>query len=89
MDLKTRKLVSLNVRCISNYRKRRQIYTWRRKKIADFTFLQETHLKEESEIQCKNEWGTEIIMAHGSPDSREVAVLFKKGVDCKILCDVS
>ena len=28
--------------------------------------------------------GGEIIMSHGSPNSRDVAILFKKGVDCII-----
>ena len=78
------KLVSLNVRGISNFRKRRAIYTWCRKKNANFTFLQETHSKKEIELQWKNEWGAELIMSHGSSNSCGVAILFKKGVDCVI-----
>ena len=46
--------------------------------------MQETHSKQETERQWKNEWGGEIIMSHGSPNSRGVAILFKKGVDCII-----
>ena len=42
------KLVSLNVRGINNFHKRRTIFNWCRKRKADVTFLQETHLKEES-----------------------------------------
>ena len=57
--------------------------TWCKQK-ADFTFLQETHSKKDSERQWKNEWGGEIIMSHGNPNSRGVAILFKKGADCII-----
>ena len=75
MDLETFKLVSLNVRGISNFCKRHQIFTWCRNKNADFTFL---HSNEVSEIQWKNEWGVEMIMAHGSPNSRRVAIFSLK-----------
>ena len=73
------KLVSLNVKGINNVHKR--IYTWCRRKNADFSFLQETHSKTEIETQWKNEWGAGIIMSHGSSYSRGVAILIKKGVD--------
>ena len=82
-------LISLNVRCISNFRMRRTIYTWYRKRKADIIFLQETHSKLETERQWKNEWGAEIIMSHGSANSRGVAILIKKGVDCKICSKIS
>lgn len=81
MGVETLKLVSLNVKGISNFHKRKTIYTWCRKKNADFSFLQETHSKEEIETQWKNEWGAEIIMLHGSSNSCGVAILINKGVD--------
>ena len=78
IGVETLKLVSLNVEGISNFQKRKTIYTSCRKKNADFSFLQETHSKEEIETQWKNEWGAEIIMSHGSSNSRGVAILIKK-----------
>ena len=39
------KLISPNVRGISNFNKRRTIFTWCRKQKADIIFLQETHSK--------------------------------------------
>ena len=81
MGVETLKFVSLNVKGISNFHKRKTIYTWCRKKNADFFFLQETHSKKEVETQWKNEWGAEIIMSHGNSNSRLVAILIKKGVD--------
>ena len=72
------------MRGINNFRKRRTIYTWCRKQKADFIFFQERHSKQETERQWKNEWGGEIIMSHGSPNSHGVAILFKKGRHCVI-----
>ena len=81
MGVESLKLVTLNVKGISNFHKRKTIYTWCRRKKADFSFLQETHSKTEIETQWKNEWGAGIIMSHGSSNSRGVAILIKKGVD--------
>ena len=78
------KLISLNVRGISNFRKRRAIFTWCQKRKADFMFLQETHSKKDTEIYWKNKWGAEAVMSHGSSNSCGVAILFRKGVDCVI-----
>ena len=47
--------ITLNVRGISNFKKRRTIFTWCRRKNADAIFLQETHLVLASEKQWKNE----------------------------------
>ena len=78
------KLVSLNVRGINNFHKRRAIFTWCRKRKADVIFLQETHSKEESEKQWMNEWGGKIYYSHGSPNSCGVAVLIRNGFNCTI-----
>ena len=79
----TSRLISLNVKGISNFQKRRMIFTWCPKKSVDIIFLQETHSKKETEFQWRNEWGTEI-MSHRSSNSHGVAILFKRGVDCTI-----
>ena len=42
-------------------------------------FLQETH------STIGHEWGAEIISSSGTSDACGVAVLFERGVDCKIL----
>ena len=73
------RLASLNTRGISNFQKRRTVFTWCRKKRAD-VILQETHSKKEIELQWRNEWGTEMILSHGSLNARGVAILLSKGV---------
>ena len=75
------KLVSLNVRGLSNFRKRRAIFTWCRKQKADLIFLQETHSTKAGKYKWKKEWGSEIIFPHGSSNARGVAVLIKRCLD--------
>ena len=69
---------------LSNFRKRRTIFLWCRKRKADLFFLQETHSIAAKENQWRNEWGAEMISCQGSSNSRGVAILFKNGIDCSI-----
>ena len=78
------KLLSLNVKGLSNPRKRRAIFTWRRKQRAELIFLQETHSTKNSECKWKKEWGSDIIFSHGSSNARGVAVLIKSDLDIVI-----
>ena len=78
------KLLSLNVRGLSNFRKRKAIFTWCRKQKADLIFLQETHSTKVGECKWKKEWGSKIIFSHGSLNARGVAVLIKRGLDIVI-----
>ena len=84
MSMMSFKLISLNVKGISNFKKRRTIFTWSRKRNADITFLQETHSTLETIVRWKNEWGGELIACHGGSNSRGVAILMKNGLDCKV-----
>ena len=38
-------------------------------------------MKKEIELQLRNEWGTEMMLSHGSPNERGVVILLTKGVD--------
>ena len=51
-------------------------------------FLQETHSKKETELQWKSEWGSEIMLSHGSSNSRGVAILLTRGIDFSIRCKI-
>lgn len=83
------KLVSLNVRGMNNFHKRRTIFTWSRKRKADVIFFKETHSQEGSEIQWKNEWGGKILYSHGSPNSCGVMVLIRNKFNCTVKKTVS
>ena len=78
------KLVSLNVKGLSNFKKRRTMFTWCRKRKAYIIFLQETHSTIKTDTQWKNEWGADIITSHGSSNARGVSILIKNGFDCTI-----
>ena len=80
------KLISLNVKGLSNFKKRRTMFTWCRKRKADIFFCKKPiqQLKQINIIQWKNEWGAEIITSHGSSNARGVAILIKNGSDCTI-----
>ena len=79
------KIVSLNVRGLSNFKKRsRIIFTWCRKMKSDVIFLQEIHSKIKTEIQWEQEWGGKMLFSHGSSNVRGVAILFRNGFDISI-----
>ena len=73
------KVISLNVRGIRTFEKRKSIFNWLIKQSADMCFLQETYSTEEIENQWKAQWPGEIFFAHGSIHSRGVAILIRKG----------
>ena len=78
----TGKIISLNVRGISNYKKRRTIFTWCRKQKADIIFLQETHSTERNEVAWKREWGAPLYYSHGANNARGVVILIRNKFDC-------
>ena len=78
-------LLSLNVRGLSNRKKRRVIFTWCRKKRSDMILLQETHSSRDKEQFWKNEWGGNIVFSHGKSNARGVAILFRNDLDYEIL----
>ena len=76
------KLVSLNVRGISNFHKRiLTMFTWCRKRKADVIFLQETHSKGVQKKQWANKWGGKAFFSHGNPNSCGVAILIRNIVN--------
>ena len=74
----------MNVRGLSNFKKRRSVFAWCRKQSANIIFLQETHSTSDKEKQWKAEWGAPLEFAHGSSNSRGVGILLRNGFDCVI-----
>ena len=62
----------------------RAVFTWCRKQKVSIIFLQEMHSTIDKEKQWKAEWGAPTEFAHGSINARSVAILLRKGFDCKI-----
>ena len=78
------KTISLNVRGIRTFEKRKSIFNWIIKQNSDICFLQETYSTEEIENQWKKQWPGDIYFAHGSFHSRGVAILVLKSFDFKL-----
>ena len=78
------KALSLNVRGIRTFEKRKSIFNWLTKENSDIFFLQETYSTEEIENQWKKQWFGDIYFAHGSNHSRGVAILIRKSFDFKL-----
>ena len=78
------KMLSLNVKGLSNFKKRRAIFAWCRKQNANIIFLQESHSTHDKEKQWKAEWGAPLELTHGSSNARGVAILLRNGFNCKI-----
>ena len=78
------KIISLNVRGIRNFEKRKSIFNWLMKQNSDICFLQETYSTEDIENQWKKQWPGDIYFAHGSTHSHGVAILIRKSLDFKL-----
>ena len=77
-------IISLNVRGIRNFEKRKSIFNWLMKQTSDICFLQETYSTEDIENQWKKQWPGDIYFAHGSTHSLGVAILIRKSFDFKL-----
>ena len=81
-------LLSLNTRGLSNFSKRRAIFTYCRRNKADIAFLQETHSTPETQSRWKNEWGGRILFSHGKHNSRGVAILIRNSLDVDVIDEI-
>lgn len=61
---------------INETKKRRDIFTWLRKKAYDICLLQETHSTKDLEQVWENEWGYKCFFSSFSGQSRGAAILF-------------
>lgn len=86
MNLKAKlNLHSLNVRGISNEKKRKLLFQWLKKNYPGIVLLQETHSTEQNEKLWANEWGHQIVFSHGSNNSCGVAILFDSKHDYNVV----
>ena len=81
-------ILSLNVRGFRDLKKRQEIFRWLKQNHAGsecIIFLQETHSVENDDKIWQREWGSEILMSHGSSSSRGVAILLPVNYTFNIL----
>ena len=67
--------MSLNIRGINDFKKRRSVFHWIERQKADIVLLQETYSSKENEKMWRNEWGGKVFYSHGTKHSRGLAVL--------------
>ena len=78
-------LLSLNVRGIRTFEKRKAVFSWLVNSDADIIFLQETYSgTPDIENIWRKQWKGEMFFSHGSNHSRGVLVLIKDNLDFKI-----
>lgn len=73
------KFYSLNVRGLRERRKRRDIFSFLKRKEYDVIFIQESHSTPEIEELWKKEWGGEISFNHFNSRARGTMILYRAG----------
>lgn len=77
------RLISLNVRGLCNFRKRKAVFKWLDNARYDIIFLQETHSSPKLEQIWNREWLGPMFFAHGTTNSRGCCILIRDSVDFK------
>ena len=77
-------LLSLNVRGIRTFEKRKAVFSWLVNSDADIFFLQETYSTRDIENIWRRQWKGEMFFSHGSNHSRGVLILIRDNLDFKI-----
>ena len=90
MDRFDLELISLNVRGLRDYRKRRTVFNWLKKHTHRnaVILLQETHSIEGDERIWKAQWRGEVRHAHGTHNSKGVLIAFKDGINLDIQTEI-
>ena len=76
------RIVSLNVRGLRDYKKRRKVYNWASKQDGQngITFLQEAHCDQVSESKWRNQY-----FSHGKSNSCGVITLIGSNLEYKLI----
>ena len=78
------RILSLNVRGIRSFDKRKALFLWLTKGKSDIIFLQETYSPPDVEKFWKSQWRGDIFFSYGTEHSRGVMILVKEKFDCDI-----
>ena len=83
--MQTLRIGSMNVRGLSNVAKRVDVFCWLKNKNFSIYCLQDIHVGAKYESEFIRDWGHNIVMSSFSSESHGVAVLFRPGLDYKVL----
>ena len=84
MTLDNMILYSFNTRGLANNKKRNEVFQWLKRYNDGIILFQETHTDSVSEKYWQREWDGEIIFAHGTNNSKGVAILLPKNTDYEV-----
>ena len=82
-------VLTFNVRGISEYGKRKDIFTKIRAHKAHIIFLQEIHSTNKVNQIWKNEWGRPAYFSNGTSNARGVAILYDSNTHIEVLDTIS
>ena len=78
-------ICSLNVRGLTDRKKRIDVFAWLKDKNLDIYCLQDIHVGPTNELSFQQDWGSAVCFNTTSSDSRGVAILFKHDLEYTIL----
>ena len=76
--------MSLNIRGLQSYSKRKSVVTWLQRKKYDIVLLQETHSTIECEHVWRKEWNGPSFFSNGTNNSKGCMVLVRAELDFKV-----
>ena len=77
MTISNIKIISLNVRGLGEYRKRKKVFRWLNDRKPEIIMLQETHSVENIVSNWKQQMKGQMYFAHGSRNSKGVMTILK------------
>ena len=81
----TLNIISVNTRGLNSTKKRDKFYRWIIDTKLDVILIQETHFVEKNPLQFECGWNCLSLHCFSDSPSREVSILFRKGLDINII----
>jgi len=73
----------MNARGLADPVKRRDVFEWLKEQNLSIVCLQDVHFKKSNLKMYEDEWGSQCEINAYTSESRGVAIMFRKGLDCK------
>ena len=82
--------LTYNVKGLRQKLKRIKVFNYVKEKLKNgFRFMQETHSVQNDILDWQNEWGSQMILNHGTSNSRGTLIAFSSDFHSKMLKNIS
>ena len=82
--------ITYNVRGLKQKIKRTKIFNYIKEKLKNgFVFMQETHSIQDDLVLWQNEWGGQLLLNHGTSNSKGTLIAFSDNFEFKLLKNIS